>query len=157
MKKNKLLFRYGRDILESEYFVEAEHQVHHLHSTVASHSINTALVCIVIYCILKRFQIKLNLSVLISAALAHDLGMIGRDQKYSSNAESYHEHPAESVAVLKMIRPKAGRGVCEAIATHMYPVNAKKPVSKEGWVLCIADKLAACTDWFCHYDLLLFP
>ncbi len=145
-----MLLRYGKDILESTYFSAAEHQVHHLFSTVASHSVNTALLCLLFVRLLKPFRIRLNLSVLIAAALAHDLGMIDRRQKYASDSESYRIHPDASVQILKLIRPDADQKTCEAIAVHMYPVTTRKPASKEAWALCIADKLAACADWFIH-------
>lgn len=153
MSKKNLLFQYGRDVLESEYFTVAEQQVHHLRSTVASHSINTALVCIAICCVVNHSRNRLNQPLLITAALAHDLGMVGRDEKYSSNIESYKEHPKESVRTMKTIRPDADRRICDAIETHMYPVTTKKPASREAWALCVADKIAACTDWFCHKSL----
>lgn len=152
MSKNELIILYGKDILESEYFSGAKQQVHHLKSNVASHSVNTAIVCIVLYRVLTVFHIKLNLSMLIITALAHDLGMIGRDQRFSSNMEAYREHPRYSAQILQEIRPDIDKESCDAIASHMYPANEATPATKEAWILCLADKCAACTDWFCRYD-----
>lgn len=152
MSKNELIFLYGKDVLESEYFSDARHQVHHLLSDVASHSVNTAIMCIVLYRILTVFHIRLNLPMLIITALAHDLGMIGREHRYSSNREAYREHPGYSAQILREIRPDIDKDSCEAVASHMYPANAVKPATKEAWILCLADKCAACTDWFCRYD-----
>lgn len=152
--KNELIIRYGKDVLESEYFSGAKQQVHHLRSNVASHSVNTAIVCIVLYRFLTVFHIKLNLSTLIITALAHDLGMIGREQKFSSNLEAYREHPRCSAQILQEIRPDIDQQSCEVIASHMYPAGGAVPATKEAWVLCLADKCAACTDWFRHYDVI---
>ena len=85
MNRSELLITYGHRILESNQFANAKDQKHHFRTDVASHSINVALFCIAFYQLLSLFHIKLNLATLIIAALAHDLGIIGRREKFSSN------------------------------------------------------------------------
>lgn len=156
MTKQELLLTYGGRILCSDYFYEAQHQPHHYRSTVASHSINTALFCITIYNVLRFFHIKLNLPALIIAALAHDLGILGRAEKYSSGYECLSGHPKDSVSVIQSIIPETDPGICDAIATHMFPLCRHIPHSREGWILSIADKFAAATDLFRHYTTAEF-
>lgn len=154
MKKRKLIIlEYGRHILESEYFAKAGKQTHHIKSDVASHSINTALFCVLVYKLFSLLNIKLNLEVLIVAALAHDIGILGRKEKFSTGHECITEHPVCSVDAIKEIEPDTDKRVCDAISSHMYPLGGNRPNSREGWVLTFADKYAACTDHFRHYKV----
>lgn len=151
MSRDEILLEYGYRILESDLFIEARRQKHHLRTDVASHSINTALFCIAFYKILDFFHIKLNITLLVVAALAHDLGILGRSQKFSSNYECLKGHPKDSVATIQKLIPDIDTKVCDAIASHMFPLCPVIPNSKEAWLLSIADKCAACTDFFWHY------
>ncbi|MGN0414414.1 MAG: HD domain-containing protein [Agathobacter sp.] len=153
MSRNEILLTYGYRILECDLFADARMQKHHLRTDVASHSINTALFCIAFYKILSFFHIKLNIAMLVVAALAHDLGILGRSQKFSSNFECLKVHPKDSVTVIQGIIPNIDSKICDAIASHMFPLCPIVPNSKEAWLLSIADKCAACTDFFRHYGV----
>jgi len=153
MKKTDLIITYGKEILESPYFIQAKGQTHHLRTDVASHSINTAFFCIAFYNILKRLNIKINIAVLIVAALSHDLGILGRSEKFTRFGECLSTHPSLSVITVREIIPEIDTEVCDAISSHMFPFSRKLPSTNEAWLLSIADKCAAVTDFFFHYSI----
>lgn len=121
MNRSELLITYGHRILESNQFANAKDQKHHFRTDVASLSINVALFCIAFYQLLSLFHIKLNLATLIIAALAHDLGIIGRRENFSSNYQCLKGHPKDSVAAVREIIPEVDIRVCDAISSHMFP------------------------------------
>lgn len=151
MSRFEIIEYYGADILKSETFSYAATQTHHKRTDVASHSINTALVCIALFNILRLFHVHVNLAVLVVAALVHDFGILHRETKFSSRHECLHEHPQCSVRMLDEMYPDMDRRVLGAVESHMYPVVKIRPSSIEGWLLSLADKFAAVTDWFRHY------
>ena len=153
MSNKSILLKYGGDIIESELFCRGERQKHHFRSNVASHSINTALFCILFYKILSKLHIEINIAVLVVAALAHDLGIIGRDKKFSSNYRCLSGHPKDSVKSLHEIVPDADEKVCDAIQSHMFPLCTSVPNSKEAWILSFSDKCASFTDFFKKYSV----
>lgn len=133
MNRSELLITYGHRILESNQFANAKDQKHHFRTDVASHSINVALFCIAFYQLLSLFHIKLNLATLIIAALAHDLGIIGRREKFSSNYQCLKGHPKDSVAAVREIIPEVDIRVCDAISSHMFPCTRSfRPQEKLG-------------------------
>lgn len=153
MSRYELVRQYGGEVLESETFAKAKYQVHHVHSDLASHSINTALVCITIWKVLSFFHIKVNLAVLIFAALVHDFGMLERDVAYDSKFSCLTQHPQHSVDTLSKLYPNLDAGVLQAVQSHMFPLYKGVPQTAEAWVLTVADKCAAVLDWFRHYSV----
>lgn len=153
MDKYSILCTYGSEILHSDLFAQAQTQKHHLRSDVASHSINTALVCVALWQLLKLLHIRVNPAILIVAALTHDLGMLGRKTKFHSGWQCLSSHPRDSVKILQARWPDTDSKVSEAVQSHMFPLYIGIPKSREGWLLTIADKLAALTDWFSHYSV----
>lgn len=153
MNRSELLITYGHRILESNQFANAKDQKHHFRTDVASLSINVALFCIAFYQLLSLFHIKLNLATLIIAALAHDLGIIGRRENFSSNYQCLKGHPKDSVAAVREIIPEVDIRICDAISSHMFPLYPILPTSREAWILTLADKCATCTDLFRHYTV----
>lgn len=142
-----LILQYGRDILNSEVFRQTAYQKHHLHGTVFEHTVN---VCIVSIRLLKQLTDRgsqINEKDLIQAALCHDLGMVGRDGKYRGRFDSWKSHPEESVRIAKELVPDLSKEAEEMILSHMWPVAGPAPRSKEGRILCMADKYASMEDW----------
>ncbi len=88
--------------------------------------------------------------------------MFGADRRVCTRAAMLHDldsrlgtlstHGAIAAhTAAKMGEPEA---VCTAIRTHMFPLGPA-PTSREGWVLVLADKLAALSD-FSHFLLGIF-
>ncbi len=146
-KAIKLLQRYGSDIMNSPEFRAGYKQIHHHHSTVAEHSIYVAFFCVMIALTLKKFNISTKISMLVETALCHDLGIIGRDDKYDNNHECYKQHPMDSTEIARVLMTEYDDKTEEAISRHMWPLfkPLKTPTSLEGAIITVADKVAACT------------
>lgn len=139
--------RYGSDILESGEMQEAYDQTHHLWSTVGEHTLRVTLSSVMLCYALNKLKIKANVPAVIIGALCHDLGILGRKEKYSSDKEAVREHPTDSVRVAKEIVDDLPEKTADIIERHMWPAgNSKAPNSIEGIVVSVADKYVAVKD-----------
>lgn len=147
-KVNNDLEYYGNDVLHSEIMQKAFAQKHHLHSTVGEHTVRVARASVKISHVLQKLHIPVDMPAVVVGSLCHDLGMIGRDEKYSSNMESYRKHPADSVTVAKELVEDLPEKTEEIIQRHMWPMRQSKvPNSIEGFIVSIADKYSSVIDF----------
>lgn len=138
---------YGSDVLQSEEMEQAYQQTHHHLSTVGEHTMRVTLTSVFICYALRKLNIKVNIPAVVVGALCHDLGILGRHEKYSSNRECSNEHPRDSVEVAKKILDELPKETEEIIERHMWPAGqSKAPETIEGAVVSVADKYAAVTD-----------
>ncbi len=135
--------KYGKDILDSKEFLQATHQVHHLSTSVANHSILTAKIGLKICDRLKNRGITVDERKVVRIALLHDLGMLGRRHRYKNNFECGYYHPLNSAVSAQKIWPDIDPASINAIKSHMWPLSLSFPRSKEAFILCLADKLAS--------------
>lgn len=140
-----LLYQYGNDILLSEEFQSAFRQTHHKCMTVAEHSLGVAIVCLYICLILQRMNISVRMRSLTIAALCHDLGIMGRHEKYRNDLECFGKHPEDSLEVIRnMISADEYNDVIEnSVRRHMWPLTPVPPKYQEGVILTAADKISA--------------
>ena len=152
-KKNKSntvqneIRRYGAPILKSEAFRRAASETHHLHGAVSEHTLAVCSASVRIARLLKKVGIRVNEKDLVEASLCHDLGMIGRDEKYESRTAAWKGHPAESVKAAKELVPDLSKNAESLILSHMWPVSGPPPCSREAVILNIADKAGSLADW----------
>lgn len=139
----EILLTYGTDIMKSDEFQEAFYQTHHVVTNVAVHSINVTIVSIVIALLLLKVGVRVNMRDLVRAALCHDLGIMGRNEKYRNNRECCRQHPVDSVEVAKKILNDYDEKTLNCIETHMWPVRPGRPKYTEGYIITVADKYAA--------------
>ncbi len=137
---------YGEDILCSEYYRQAFEQAHHGGSSVAKHSLRVAMDTLKVCRFFRQHGIKVDERKAVRAALMHDLGILGRDDKFDSQYEMSRQHPIESVKVARLFEPQMDETVKQAIERHMFPVFAKPPTKPEAIAVCIADKTASMQD-----------
>lgn len=140
------LLRYGKEILYSPVFGACFYQRHHYRTSVGEHSLQVAAVSLRICDYLEKRGISVNRDVIVKAALMHDLGMVGRYQRYRNNYECGKRHPEESVKEAKKIYPDLDPLTEEVILGHMWPLSVHPPRSREGVIICIADKWGSMTD-----------
>ena len=141
------LQRYGEDVLKSEEMKEAFQQTHHQWSTVGEHTFRVAFSSVMICYALKKLNFKVNIPAVVIGALCHDLGILGRDEKFSSGKECSREHPKESVAVARELVENMPDKAEDIIERHMWPIGqSKAPNSIEGAVVSVADKYNAVKD-----------
>ena len=151
-KKEKIQFallRYGSEILNSEEMRHAYRQKHHTLSTVGEHTLRVALTSLAICYALRRLHIKTDIPAVVKASLCHDLGILGRYEKFSGNRECYRQHPIDSVVIARVLANDLSDKSADIIERHMWPAaHSKRPNSLEGVIVSTADKYAAIKDFF---------
>ena len=141
------LMLYGNEVLQSEEMKQAFEQTHHNWSTVGEHTFRVAFTSVMICYALRKFNIKVNIPAVVIGALCHDLGILGRSEKYSSAKECSKEHPKESVEVARELVTDMPEKAEDIIERHMWPLGeTEAPNSIEGVVVSVADKYSAVKD-----------
>ena len=148
----KKIRKYGGDILCSPIFREGFHQTHHEITTVSEHILNVTIMAMKIAEKDHLRGIETDDRVLVIAALCHDLGIIGRYEKYKSNHETGQRHGPDSLDPARELVPELDPKTEDAIAHHMWPVTKKKPSSREGMLVLSADKLCATAEWMWFFS-----
>ena len=138
---------YGDDVLNSDEMKEAYQQPHHQWSTVGEHTLRVAFTSVMISYALKKLNIKVSIPAGVVGALCHDLGILGRKDKFSSAKEMSREHPRESVAVARELVGEMPEKAEDIIERHMWPAGqSKAPNSIEAAIVSAADKYSAVKD-----------
>lgn len=140
------LKRYGKDVLNSKEMEQAFDQTHHLWSTVGEHTLRVATSSLLICYVLKKFHIRVNIPAIVVGSLCHDLGILGRDEKYSSGKECGIKHPKDSAIVADELVEGLSTKTRDIIERHMWPFGGKVPNSKEGVIVSISDKYNSVKD-----------
>lgn len=139
---------YGREVLNSEEMQQAFEQTHHKRATVGEHSLRVTMSSVMLCYALRKMKVNVNMPAVIIAALCHDLGILGRNDKYSSAKECAEVHPKESVEVAREILDELPENTEDIIERHMWPVgDSKAPNSIEGAIVSAADKYTAVKDF----------
>lgn len=139
---------YGSEVFASDEIHQAFNQTHHVWSTVGEHTMRVAYSSVMLCHMLRRLHIKVDIPTVVVASLSHDLGILGRDEKYSSNKECHREHPKDSVIVAKKLFDNIPQKTEAIIERHMWPAcKSKAPNSIEGMVVSVADKYNAVKDF----------
>ena len=138
---------YGNDVLQSEEMKKAFEQKHHQWSTVGEHTLRVGFYSVMICYALRKLNIKVNIPAVIIGALCHDLGILGRSEKFSSARECSIEHPKDSVIVARELLGEIPEKTEDIIERHMWPAgDSEAPNSIEGVVVSVADKYSAVKD-----------
>lgn len=139
--------RYGSDILNSDELQQAYDQTHHTWSTVGEHTLRVAAASLAICYALRKIHVSTDTSAVVKGALCHDLGILGRYDKYKSNKECSRQHPADSVEVARRLVEDLPEKTADIIERHMWPAgHSKAPNSLECMIVSVADKYAAIKD-----------
>jgi len=139
--------RYGGDVLDSDEMKQAFEQTHHRWATVGEHTLRVTMSSLMICYALRKLNINVNIPAVVIGALCHDLGILGRKEKYSSAKECSAEHPKDSVEVAKSLLDELPEKTEDIIERHMWPAgDSKAPNSIEGAIVSVADKYSAVKD-----------
>ena len=98
----KIILKYGRDILGSDEFRETFSQTHHMDTTVGDHTLGVAAEAVRI-CLKYHQTDDGTLKNAVVSSLCHDLGIIGRDEKYKNNVQCLIRHPIDSIEAYKSV------------------------------------------------------
>ncbi len=132
--------QYGYMILESDIFAESFNQEHHKVTTVGEHTLHVAFKALEIAYKRQEKQKYINIEYVVQAALLHDLGIIGRYEKYANNLVSCYMHPIDSANIVRERFPYMSYEVISAVENHMFPATPIPPTSPTGLILIMADK-----------------
>ena len=142
------LQRYGDRILRSEEMRRAFEQRHHRLSTVGDHTMHVALAGLGLCYALRKLHIAADIPTVVTGSLCHDLGILGREEKYASREECLRRHPADSVETARRLVGVLPDKTEDAISRHMWPfAGSKPPNSLEAAIVSAADKIATVEDY----------
>lgn len=136
------IMRYGEDVVMSDIFKQGFYQKHHMNTTVGEHSLNVTVISLYICYTLDKLCIRTDKRCMVRIALLHDIGIIGRFEKFSDKKSCHRDHPAESVTEAGKLCLDLDEKEMYAIENHMWPAYGTRPHSKEGFILTLADKLS---------------
>lgn len=139
----QLVRTYGAEVLNSPEFMRAKEQTHHHVTTVGDHSIGVAYTSVKICRFLNAVHIKTDTESMVRGALCHDLGIVGRYEKFSNNLVCWQRHPKESCDVASELLGDLSKRERDIIRHHMWPTTPVPPHCREGYVIVIADKYCA--------------
>lgn len=139
--------RLGQGILCSSLFRKGFSQTHHKITTVGDHTLNVTICGDQISRFLERRGKSVNRANVVQGALLHDVGIIGRDEKYRDNHECGQRHAADSAVLSKELLPEVSPEIIEIVEHHMFPVTKIPPKSREGRIVVFADKYCAVMEW----------
>ena len=134
---------YGKNILDSDLFREAFLQKHHTNTTVGEHTLNVTASALRMCYMLEKTGLKLDERAVTVGALCHDLGIIGRYEKFENNRVCCRLHPLDSVRISEKLVPDIDHKTEEIIRCHMWPLNGWMPTSVEGYIITMADKYSS--------------
>ena len=139
--------RFGGEVLGSDEMKQAFEQTHHRWATVGEHTMRVTMSSVMICYAFRKLGIKVSIPAVVVGALCHDLGMLGRKEKYKSVHESNLAHPKESVDIARELVSELPEKTEEIIERHMWPLgDSKAPNSIEGAIVSAADKYNAVKD-----------
>ena len=142
------IYSVGAELIDSPFFQKAKQQKHHRHSTLDAHVHAVARWSVRLCDHYERKGKRVNRKQVIIAALCHDLGMIGREEKYARTTQAWRKHPGESERLAAQYFPEIRESALKSIHRHMWPLTLVPPLSLEQRILSRADKLASVGDVF---------
>jgi uncharacterized protein len=107
----------------------------HLNTSRLQHSLNVAY-----YSFLFSKRFKMNIEETVRAALLHDFFLYEWRSEQPVAGSHLDVHPQQALLNAKTITNITPL-MEDVILSHMWPLGAQKPKSKEAWMVSVADKL----------------
>ena len=137
---HELLREHGGDILNSENFRKTREHIQHGTMTVHNHCMDVARYSLLLN---NKLRIGCNKHDLIRGALLHDYFLYDWHDK-EHNHRRPHGFFHASAALSNASRDfELTRIEKDIIKKHMFPLTPVPPKYKEGWVVCLADKVCS--------------
>ena len=140
------IHRYGDPVLRSDQFRKAMQQKHHFGGSVGEHTLRVTATSLRLCHALERLGIRTDTCSVVRGALCHDLGIVGRYEKYRNNRECCVEHPKDSVQIARELFPELDEKTERIIRRHMWPLGGSVPGSREEVIVSLSDKYASVKD-----------
>ena len=131
-----------RDIASNSRFPECENFIQHGNTTVKKHCIRVAATA---YFIALKLGIRVNERELIRGALLHDYFMYDWHNRHFHNGMHGFTHPRTALKEALKDFTLSSREQ-NMILRHMFPLTPCPPKYREGWILCLADKICAANE-----------
>ncbi len=96
--------------------------------------------------LISKAGIRIDERKVVRISLLHDLGMMGRKDRYRNNFMCGYLHPKISAVAAQKIWNDIDAKSMKAIRSHMWPLSLAVPTSREAVILCLADKVTAIGD-----------
>lgn len=141
--EKNFFFQTIKEIIYTQEFLKLKQFRHHGNITIYTHVIKVAYMS---FCYAVKHHKKINKRELIRSALLHDLYFYDWHDK--NNGIHLHGlfHPKKAVKNAKQLYNISKREQ-RHMAHHMFPLTLIPPTTKEGWIICIFDKVAARSDY----------
>lgn len=147
-KVNKEYRNLVEDILENPDFQSLEQYVQHYNSNRLKHCMDVSYLS---WWMAKH--LGLDEKAAARAGMLHDFCMYDFHEEHETYGESEaHRHP-KIAAQTSAEHFHLSKKEYDAILSHMFPIGPK-PKSSEAWVISLADKICAVTE-FCHVHVAL--
>lgn len=131
--------RLGAAILRSDGMKKERGFLQHGNVSVYEHSLGVALACVKLA---RLLRIKVDERSLVRGALLHDYFLYDWHKK--DDGHRWHGFRHGKTAARNAKRDyRLNRLEEYIIARHMFPLTVLPPKSKEGWMVCLADKWCA--------------
>ncbi len=130
-------------IIYKEDFLRLKQFRHHGNISIYTHVIKVAYLSYV-YAI--KHKKRVNLKELIRAALFHDLYFYDWHDKHNGVHLHGLFHPKKAIKNAKRLF-QINKREQRHMAHHMFPLTLIPPTTREGWLICIFDKVAAKSDY----------
>ncbi len=130
-------------IIYKEDFLRLKQFRHHGNISIYTHVIKVAYFSYV-YAI--KHKKRVNLKELIRAALFHDLYFYDWHDKHNGVHLHGLFHPKKAIKNAKRLF-QINKREQRHMAHHMFPLTLIPPTTREGWLICIFDKVAAKSDY----------
>lgn len=147
-ERRKEILKEGQKVFSTETFQKGRTQIHHRGTTVVNHTLEVTDWALRITDALEKKGIRVNREEVLISALCHDLGIIGRDEKFANTIACWLQHPKDSVEIAEELYPDMSEHTKKVIGRHMWPATPMWPTSREGWILDLADTIASMNDFF---------
>ena len=131
------VLRHGREILESPGMELEKSLVQHSDISCFHHC---AAVAYVSAALNEKWQLNADMSSLIRGALLHDYFLYDWHEPHHGLHGFRHAAAALKNAERDFHLNSIEKNI---IARHMFPLNIAPPAFKEGWIVCLADKICA--------------
>ena len=128
-----------RETRKGSRFDTMESFMQHGDTTVRQHCIHVAHTA---YYLAWRFNWKVNENALIRGALLHDYFLYDWHENNWPNKIHGLTHPGKALKNAEQDFELCNRER-DMIKHHMFPLTLIPPRTKEGWILCLADKICA--------------
>ena len=136
----------GADIMAHPVFMGTKKNRQHQHTNTYAHSICVAMMAL---WIVDRFHIKVEEQSLVRGCLLHDFFLY--DWHITRTRFHGFTHPTTALFNAKSYFP-INDIEADVIKHHMFPLTPHPPMTKEGWIITVVDKLVSIREvfWFCR-------